>query len=115
MSQHRKHRGYRSQKVVAEHIRPVFPHAEPTGAGRQGTDILGTIGIDWEIAARRGFPVLEKMRQLGERSEGDTLGVVVLRPDGMGETSVGQWPAIVTLDTMLWLLREAGYGEPERP
>ena len=112
MSQHRKHRGYRSQKVVAEYIRPAFPYAEPTGAGRQGTDILGTIGIDWEIAARRGFPVLEKMRQLGERSEGDTLGVVILRPDGMGETTVGQWPFIVTLDAGLRLLREAGYGEP---
>jgi hypothetical protein len=112
MSQHRKHRGYRSQKVVADRLRPAFPHAEPTGAGRQGSDILGTVGIDWEIAARRGFPVVEKMRQLAERRPTGTLGIVVLRPDGMGETTVGDWPAIVTLDTMVWLLREAGYGEP---
>ena len=115
MSQHRKHRGYRSQKVVADHIRPAFPHAEPTGAGRQGSDILGTIGIDWEIAARRGFPVLEKMKQLAERKPDQSIiGIIVLRPDGMGETTVGDWPAIVTLDTMVHLLREAGYGEPNQ-
>ena len=116
MSQHRKHRGYRTQKVWADYMQANgFPLAEPTGAGRQGTDILGTPGIDWELAARRGFPVVEKMRQLNERAQDGKLGVVVLRPDGMGEKSVHLWPFIVCGADGLALLRAAGYGLPMEP
>lgn len=89
-----------------------FPHAEPTGAGRRGTDILGTPGIDWELAAKRGFPVVEKMRQLDGRAQEGKLGVVVLRPDGMGEQSIHLWPFIVCGADGLSLLRAAGYGLP---
>jgi len=53
MTQSRKHRGYRSQKVVAQYLAANgFPYAESTGAGRQGSDITGTVGIDWVIKAR---------------------------------------------------------------
>jgi hypothetical protein len=46
-SQSRKHRGYASQRIVAERFREAgWPYAEPTGAGRQGTDVLGVVGID---------------------------------------------------------------------
>ena len=42
-SQSRKHRGYRTQKLVAEYLaKRGFPFAESTGAGRSGTDITGT-------------------------------------------------------------------------
>lgn len=113
MSQHRKHRGYRTQAVQAAYLRGHgFPYAEPTGAGRQGSDILGTLGIDWEIAARRGFPVLEKMRQLEERRQDGKLGIILLRPDGMGEGSIDRWPFIVTNADGVDLLRAAGYGDP---
>ena len=115
-AQSRKHRGYRSQKVVAERFRRIFPNAEPTGAGRSGADVLATPGVDIEVAARRGFPVVEKMKQIAARAKsnhtdnGPLLGIVVLRPDGMGETTVGDWPAIVRLDDLIDLLKEAGYG-----
>ena len=113
MSQSRKHRGYRTQRVVAEYLQGNgFPHAEPVGAGRAGTDVVGIVGVDVEVAARRGFPVKEKMRQLDARSTDGLLGVVVLRPDGMGESSVAQWPAIVCLADLVALLRAAGYGTP---
>lgn len=113
MSQSRKHRGYRSQRVVADFLRDNgFPYAEPVGAGRAGTDVVGVVGVDVEVAARRGFPVREKMRQLDARSTDGLLGVVVLRPDGMGESSVAQWPAIVCLADLVALLRAAGYGMP---
>lgn len=114
MSQHRKHRGYRSQKVVADFLEANgFPYAEPTGAGRQGTDILGTPGIDWEVKARRGLVITELVRQLDARAQDGLLGVGVIRPDGMGEANVHMWPAVLTLADVVALLRAAGYGMPQ--
>lgn len=112
-SQSRKHRGYRTQRVVAERFAANgFPHAEPVGAGRAGTDILGLVGIDVEVKARRDLNLVGLMKQLNARAQDGVLGVGVIRPDGMGETSVGMWPAVICLDDLIALLRAAGYGQP---
>ena len=114
MSQARKHRGYRSQKVAALFLNENgFPYAESTGAGRTGSDITGTIGIDWEIKARTGFNPSAAMKQLEDRDNGKDLGIVVLRLNGQGEKSVGSWVAMLRFEDVVNLLREAGYGEPK--
>jgi hypothetical protein len=113
VSQSRKHRGYRTQRVVAERFAANgFPHAEPVGAGRAGTDILGLVGIDVEVKARRGLNIKALMDQLNERAQDGVLGIGVLRPDGMGEASIGKWPVVICLDDAIALLRAAGYGTP---
>lgn len=113
MSQHRKHRGYASQRIVAEYLRTHgFPWAEPVGAGRTGSDITGTLGIDFEVKARRGLPIAETLRQLADRAD-NNLGVGVLRLDGQGEKSIEDWPCIVRLGDLVPLLRAAGYGDPQ--
>jgi len=113
VSQHRKHRGYRTQRVVAERFAANgFPHAEPVGAGRAGSDILGLVGIDVEVKARRGLNIKALMDQLNERAQDGVLGIGVLRPDGMGEASIGKWPVVICLDDAIALLRAAGYGTP---
>ncbi len=110
-SQSRKHRGYRSQKVWANFLAENgFPFAESTGAGRSGTDITGTIGIDWEVKARTGFNPAAAIAQLKDRDKGD-LGIVVLRLNGQGEKSVGDWVTLMRGEDLVWLLREAGYGD----
>ena len=112
-SQSRKHRGYRSQRVVAERFAANgFPHAEPVGAGRAGTDIVGLVGIDVEVKARRGLNITGLMKQLNERAADGVLGIGVIRPDGMGEASIGMWPVVMCLDDAIALLRAAGYGRP---
>lgn len=112
-SQHRKHRGYESQRIVARYLEENgFPYAESTGAGRAGTDITGTPGIDWEIKARRGLVIAELMKQLNDRAEVGLLGVGVIRLDGQGPTSIAQWPAVLCLSDLVALLRAAGYGLP---
>ena len=114
-SQSRKHRGYRSQKVFAEYIRPIFPYAEPTGAGRQGRDILGTPGVWFELKARSGFDPLSALKQI-EKEQADQSGgshgngFAILRMNGQGEANIGQWVACMRVDTLLELLKEAGYG-----
>lgn len=109
-SQSRKHRGYRSQKVFAEHVRTVFPYAEPTGAGRQGRDILGTPGVWFELKARAGFNPLEALKQMERECEGDDIQAAVLRMNGQGEANIGEWVVCLRADTLLRLLEEAGYG-----
>jgi hypothetical protein len=113
-SQHRKHRGYRSQKVLALYLASHgFPFAESTGAGRSGTDVTGTVGIDWEVKARKDFTPSAVMKQLKERSNGKDLQVAVLRLNGQGEASIGEWMTIVRLEDFVKLIRAAGYGDPE--
>jgi hypothetical protein len=113
VSQARKHRGYRSQRVVAMRFADNgFPHAEPVGAGRAGSDIVGLVGIDVEVKARRDLNLVGLMKQLDARAKDGVLGIGVVRPDGMGETSVGMWPAVMCLDDLIALLRAAGYGTP---
>ena len=110
-SQSRKHRGYRSQKVLANFLAENgFPFAESTGAGRSGSDVTGTVGIDWEVKARTGFNPAAAIAQLKDRDKGD-LGIVVLRLNGQGEKSVGDWVSLMRTEDLVWLLREAGYGD----
>jgi hypothetical protein len=111
-SQSRKHRGYRSQKVVAMYLAEHgFPYAESTGAGRPGTDITGTVGIDWEVKARKDFSPGATIKQLKDRHNGKDLPVAVLRLNGQGEANVGEWVTLLRLEDFVELLREAGYGE----
>ena len=53
------------------------------------------------------------MKQLKERSNGKDLPVVVLRLNGQGEASIGEWMTIVRLEDFVKLIRAAGYGDPE--
>ena len=113
-SQSRKHRGYRSQKVLADYLASNgFPFAESTGAGRSGSDITGCIGVDWEVKARTGFNPSSAIKQLKDRARKKVLGVVCLRLNGQGEKSIADWVVVLRLEDAVNLLREAGYGEPK--
>jgi hypothetical protein len=115
VSQHRKHRGYESQRIVADYLRANgWPYAESAGAGRTGSDITGTLGLDWEIKARRALNLTALLQQLAARDEGLT-GVGVVRVDGTGPATVHQWPAVLPLASLITLLRAAGYGDPTTP
>ena len=112
MSQSRKHRGYRSQTVVAQWFREHgWDFAESTGAGRSGSDVTGMPGLDVEVKARRAFNPLAWLKQAA--TGGDGLPFVVFRCDGQGEANVGQWGVLFTLEDATTLLRQAGYGSPD--
>lgn len=112
-SQSRKHRGYRTQAVLAAWFRDHgWPFAESTGAGRSGSDITGMPGLSVEAKARTGFSPLAWLRQArAEARHG--LPLVVFRCNGQGEASVGEWGALLTLEDLTQLLRDAGYGSDE--
>lgn len=109
MSQHRKHRGYASQRIVSEYLRAWWPYSEPTGAGRQGSDILGVVGVDIEVKARRGLDLTGTIHQQAERAADGIVPIAVIRPDGYGPARIAEWPAVMPLSVAVQLLREAGY------
>ena len=114
MTQHRKHRGMASQRIVADWFSANgWPYAESTGSGRAGSDITGMPGIDVEVKARRNWSPLEAMRQQADRAALGDLAFAILRMDGQGPAVIGSWPVIIRLDTLTELLRAAGYGDQQ--
>jgi hypothetical protein len=110
MSQHRKHRGYASERIVAEYLRTQgWPYAEPTGAGRSGSDLTGLIGVDVEIKARRALDLTGTIRQQAARAKDGVIPIAVIRPDGYGPARVAEWPVVMPLSVAAQLLRDAGY------
>lgn len=108
MSQHRKHRGYATQRIIAEYLQSEgWTHALPVGAGRDGSDITGIEGLDIEIKARTRLDLSGLVRQLQNRKSG--LGVGVLRLNGQGEKSVKEYVAVLTLADLVYLLKASGY------
>jgi hypothetical protein len=112
-SQSRKHRGYASQRLVAEWFaKHGFPYAESAGAGRPGVDVTGMPGVALEVKARRGFNLTGWLAQAtGERRHG--VPAVIVRPDGYGPARIHQWGAVMTLEDFTELLRLAGFGTPQ--
>lgn len=109
MSQHRKHRGYASQRIVADFLRQHgYPFAESAGAGRPGTDITG-VPFDVEVKARRGFDPKAALSQLSRRAS-LSLGFAVLRLNGQGKESIGDWAAIIRFEDLVKLIRKAENG-----
>ena len=110
MSQHRKHRGFATQRIVADYLKANgWIYAEPVGAGRPGSDVTGVVGVDIEVKARRDLDLTGTLRQIQVRLREDGIGVAVIRPDGYGPARVADWPAVMPLSVLVHLLREAGY------
>lgn len=91
----RKHRGYRSQRNVANFLRRWFPFAESTGAGRPGEDVTGVTGLSIEVKARSDFNPVGWLKQC-KKNAGEMLPMVVSRPNGVGDDA-GEYLAIFRL------------------
>ena len=112
MTQHRKHRGYATQRIVADWFKDHgFPWAYARGAGESGVDVENMAGLSPEVKAVPG-DVTGALRQ-AVRNKGGGIPFVVWRPNGYGPERVKEWPVIFTLADATVLLRAAGYGDPE--
>lgn len=106
---YRKERASETQNLVAARYRAAgFEHAESTGAGRQGRDVVGVLGIATEVKARKDFNPVGFVRQAESYADGD-LPVAVVRPDGMGPAAIDEWPVVLRFGDFLELVKAAGY------
>jgi hypothetical protein len=112
-------RGNRLQNALAAYLTRWWEHAESAGAGRNGSDVLGTPGVVWEaktaVDFKRDFKPTAWMRQ-AERHLGvpaefmpHMVPVVVYFPAGIGEKNTANTLAIVPLHVLMRVLEQAGY------
>ena len=105
-SQHRKHRGFRTERVVAEYLSQYW-HGATVGRGN-GKDIVN-VPMDIEVKARADFKPLEWLRQSRKRTEkNQELNLVVCRMNGQGEDAA-EYLAFMQFSDLVQLLVKAGY------
>lgn len=102
MANHRKTRGYRTQKVIADYLKTWFPYADTAGAGRQGEDILNIPTLSIEVKARADFQPLAWIKQ-AQSNAANKLPMVIMRCNGQGE-DVSQYLAFMKVGDLMPLL-----------
>lgn len=101
-SQHRKHRGFRTERIVAQYLSTVWKGAT-IGRG-SGKDIVN-VPFDVEVKARAGFQPKAYLAQLKARTAiSGGLGFGVIRLNGQGEDA-REYAAIIRLEDLLPLLQ----------
>ena len=107
-SQSRKHRGYRTERVVAAYLSQWWRNAS-VGRG-PGKDCIN-VPFDIEVKARSDFQPLAWLKQVEKRAAvPDELPIVVCRMNSQGEDAE-KYLAFMRFQDLVQLLLKAGYGD----
>ena len=55
---------------------------------------------------------LDKRTEIERVNAKADFGILAIKPNGVGLSNAGQWWAVLPMEAMVRLLREAGYGDP---
>lgn len=105
MANHRKTRGYRTQKVIADYLKQFWAYADTAGAGRQGEDILNIPTLSIEVKARSDFQPLAWIKQAEANANGK-MPMVIMRCNGQGEDA-GEYLAFIKVKHIMPILHQA--------
>ena len=105
-----KQKGTLAETAVADYLKHTFPAVERrtlSGANDKG-DIAGVPGCVVEVKNQRTYKIQEWMRETEtERvNAAANLGVLVIKPVGIGVSRVSDWWAVVSLETITKLIEE---------
>ena len=107
MTQSRKHRGYRTERVIESYLSQWWENASVArGAGKD----IHNVPFDCEIKARTEFQPLAWLKQVTKRTGGKELPFVVCRMNGQGEDAA-EYLAFMRFGDLVQLLLKAGYGD----
>lgn len=108
MSQSRKHRGYRTERVIESYLSQWWENAS---VGRGAGKDIHNVPFDCEIKARTEFQPLAWLKQVTKRaSSSNSLPFVVCRMNGQGEDAA-EYLAFMRFGELVQLLLKAGYGD----
>ena len=117
-SQSRKHRGFRTERVVATYLSQWWRSAS---IGRGSGKDIHNVPFDIEVKARSDFQPLAWLKQVEKRTQGKELSAVVCRMNGQGEDAA-EYLAFMRFSDLIQLLlliygdndQESVQLEPER-
>ena len=110
MSQSRKHRGYRTERVIESYLSQWWENAS---VGRGAGKDIHNVPFDCEIKARTAFQPLEWLKQVTKRADSKELPFVVCRMNGQGEDAA-EYLAFMRFGDLVQLLLMAGYGDIQK-
>jgi hypothetical protein len=107
MANARVTRGRKTEDLLAAYYRDRgWPEAEAVVASQAGADIRKMPGLAPEVKARKGFQPLEWIMQARKNANG-RMPFVILRCNGQGPESIGEWLVITRLADHVTLLEVA--------
>jgi hypothetical protein len=107
MTQSRKHRGLRTERVVAAYLSQWWRSAS---VGRGSGKDIHNVPFDIEVKARSKLDLLAFIKQVEKRAQGKELSAVVCRLNGQGEDA-SQYLAFMRFQDLVDLMLKAGYGD----
>jgi hypothetical protein len=99
-SQSRKHRGFRTERVVATYLSQWWRSAS---IGRGSGKDIHNVPFDIEVKARSDFQPLAWLKQVEKRTQGKELSAVVCRMNGQGEDAA-EYLAFMRFSDLIQLL-----------
>ena len=109
-SQSRKHRGFRTERVVVSYLSQWWRSAS---VGRGAGKDIHNVPFDIEVKARSDFQPLAWLKQVEKRAQGKELSAVVCRMNSQGEDA-SQYLAFMRFQDLVQLLLKAGYGDIQK-
>jgi hypothetical protein len=109
-SQSRKHRGYRTERVIESYLRQWWENAS---VGRGAGKDIHNVPFDCEIKARTEFQPLAWLKQVAKRAGGKELPFVVCRMNGQGEDAA-EYLAFMRFGDLVQLMLRVGYGDIQK-
>ena len=107
MSQSRKNRGMRTERVVAAYLSQWWRSA---CVGRGSGKDIHNVPFDVEVKARSKLDLLAFIKQVEKRAQGKELSAVVCRLNGQGEDA-SKYLAFMRFQDLVDLMLKAGYGD----
>lgn len=111
-----RRKGTTAETIVVNYLRDHgWPYAERRAlmGSKDKGDVTGVPGLAVEVKSAVRICIPEWMRETEtERVNANAdYGLLVVKPKGVGETRIADWPVLLPLSAVVELLHLAGYGD----
>jgi hypothetical protein len=106
-----KQKGTNAESAVVTYLQQRFPYAQIERRALQGSrdrgDITGLPGIVIEVKADKSYRITEWLKETEQERINDNarLGILVVKPKGIGSANTNKWWAIVPFEVMVDLMK----------